>query len=253
MFMAKIIAIHSFRGGTGKSNTTANLACLLTGMGRRVGIVDTDLQSPGIHVLFGLDAKGSQYALNDFLWGKCEVTSAACDVTEAADPSSNGRLFLIPASIRAGDIARVLHYGYDVNLLKEGYQRLIRDLSLDFLFVDTHPGLNEETLLSIAISDILLILLRPDHQDYQGTSVTVEISRQLEVPRTYLVLNKVPENFDREALAAKVSATYDCKVAGVLNHEEQMMTLASSGIFVIRYPDHPLSRELRAIVQEMVK
>jgi MinD-like ATPase involved in chromosome partitioning or flagellar assembly len=251
--MAKIIAVHSFRGGTGKSNTTANLACLLTGMGRRVGVVDTDLQSPGIHVLFGLDAKGSQYALNDFLWGKCEVTSAAYDVTEAADPSSNGRLFLIPASIRAGDIARVLHYGYDVNLLKEGYQRLIRDLSLDFLFVDTHPGLNEETLLSIAISDILLILLRPDHQDYQGTSVTVEISRQLEVPRTYLVLNKVPANFDRETIAAKVSATYDCKVAGVLNHEEQMMTLASSGIFVIRYPDHPLSRELRAIVQEMVK
>ncbi len=249
--MAKTIAIHSFRGGTGKSNTTANLACLLAGMGRRVGIVDTDLQSPGIHVLFGLDAKGPGYALNDFLWGKCEVTRAAYDVTAAAESSSGGRLFLIPASIRAGDIARVLHYGYDVNLLKEGYHRLIGDLSLDFLFVDTHPGLNEETLLSIAISDILLILLRPDHQDYQGTSVTVEISRQLEVPRTCLVLNKVPENFDRAALAAKVSAAYDCKVVGVLNHEDQMMTLASSGIFVIRYPDHPLSSEFKSIVREV--
>jgi len=250
--MAKIIAIHSFRGGTGKSNTTANLASLLAGMGRRVGIVDTDLQSPGIHVLFGFDAKGSGHALNDFLWGKCEVTSAAHDVTEAVGLSSGGRLFLIPASIRPGDIARVLHYGYDVNLLKEGYHRLIEDLALDFLFVDTHPGLNEETLMSIAISDILLIILRPDHQDYQGTAVTVDISRQLEVPMIYLIVNKAPQDFDREALAEKVSETYNCKVAGVLTHEDQMMTLASSGIFVIRYPDHRLSGEFKSIVREMV-
>src|SRR5262245_53203 len=52
--MAKIIAIHSFRGGTGKSNTTANIAALLAADGRRVGVIDTDIQSPGIHVLFGL-------------------------------------------------------------------------------------------------------------------------------------------------------------------------------------------------------
>ena len=51
----KIVSIHSFRGGTGKSNTTANLASQVALAGKRVGIVDTDIQSPGIHVLFGLD------------------------------------------------------------------------------------------------------------------------------------------------------------------------------------------------------
>ncbi len=52
--MAKIISIHSFRGGTGKSNTTANVATLLAVQGGRVGVIDTDIQSPGIHILFGL-------------------------------------------------------------------------------------------------------------------------------------------------------------------------------------------------------
>lgn len=52
--MSKIISIHSFRGGTGKSNTTANLAALLALAGQRVGVIDTEIQSPGIHVLFGL-------------------------------------------------------------------------------------------------------------------------------------------------------------------------------------------------------
>ena len=51
--VTKLIAIHSFRGGVGKSNLTANIAALLAAGGRRVGVIDTDIQSPGIHVLFG--------------------------------------------------------------------------------------------------------------------------------------------------------------------------------------------------------
>ena len=52
-----IISTHSFRGGTGKSNTTANLAVLTACAGYRVGVIDTDIQSPGIHVLFQLDER----------------------------------------------------------------------------------------------------------------------------------------------------------------------------------------------------
>ncbi|MEZ4736832.1 MAG: P-loop NTPase [Caldilineaceae bacterium] len=50
-----IISIHSLRGGTGKSNTTANVAALMAQRGYRVGVIDTDIQSPGIHVLFRMD------------------------------------------------------------------------------------------------------------------------------------------------------------------------------------------------------
>ena len=52
--MGKIVSIHSFRGGTGKSNLTANLATTMALSGKKVAIVDTDIQSPGINVLFGL-------------------------------------------------------------------------------------------------------------------------------------------------------------------------------------------------------
>ena len=38
-----IISVHSFRGGTGKSNTTANLSAVLAMSGKRVGVVDTDI------------------------------------------------------------------------------------------------------------------------------------------------------------------------------------------------------------------
>src|ERR687883_1256474 len=216
--MSAIISVHSFRGGTGKSNTTANVATVLAAEGRRVGVIDTDIQSPGIHVLFGLDEEHMRYALNDYLWGTCAITQATYDVTARLEGGAAGQLFLIPSSIKAGAIARVLREGYDVGMLNDGFRSLVDDLGLDVLLIDTHPGLNEETLLSIAISDALAIILRPDQQDYQGTSVTVEVARKLGVPRMMLVVNNVPAVFDAQAVKTRVEQTYGCAVAAVLPH-----------------------------------
>ncbi len=125
----------------------------------------------------------------------------------------------------------MLHYGYDMNLLREGFQKLIDDLHLDFLFIDTHPGLNEETHLSIALSDVLMIVMRPDQQDYQGTAVTVEVSHQLEVPSMYLVMNKIPSVLDRSALRQKLEETYGCPIVGLIPHAEEMAVLGSGAVF----------------------
>lgn len=64
--------------------------------------------------------------------------------------------------------------------------------------IDTYPGLNEEPLLSIALSDVLQVIMRPDHQDYQGTAVTFEVAGQLEVPRMELIVNNDAACVDEE-------------------------------------------------------
>ena len=250
--MSKIVSVHSFRGGTGKSNTTANLAALLAAEGHRVGVVDTDIASPGIHVLFGLEEDKMGHSLNDYLWGKCDIQQTAHDVTANLAAGATGKLFLVPSSIRAGEIARVLREGYDVGLLNDGFRNLIQALNLDVLMIDTHPGLNEETLLSIAISDVLIIIMRPDQQDYQGTGVTVEVARKLSVPSLLLVVNKVPAAFPPAEVRARVEKAYSADVAAVLPHSDEMMTLASGGIFVIRYPEHPITAALRQVARQLV-
>jgi MinD-like ATPase involved in chromosome partitioning or flagellar assembly len=250
--MSQIVSVHSFRGGTGKSNLTANLTTVIAQAGRRVGVIDTDIQSPGIHVLFGLDESKMVHALNDYLWGKCEIRQTAHDVTASLDANIAGKVFLIPSSIKAGEITRVMREGYDVGLLNDGFHQLIKDLNLDVLMIDTHPGLNEETLLSIALSDTLVIILRPDQQDYQGTSVTVEVARRLDVPRMMLVVNKLPAVFDAAEVKTRVERAYNCPVAAVLPHSEEMMTLASGGIFVLRYPDHTFTQSIREVATRIL-
>ena len=250
--MHKIISIHSFRGGTGKSNTTANVATVLAAQGHKVGVVDTDIQSPGIHVLFGFDESSMAHSLNDYLWGKCDITETAYDLSHSLGTDLAGKLYLIPSSIKAGEIARVVREGYDVGLLNDGFHDLIELLGLDVLLIDTHPGLNEETLLSIAISDALAVILRPDQQDYQGTSVTVEVARKLDVPHMVLVVNKVPTVFDEEEVRERVEQTYDCPVAAVIPHSEEMMTLASEDIFVLRYPKHPITTKFEHLANVLI-
>ncbi len=247
--MTQIISVHSFRGGTGKSNTTANLATLLAMEGKRVGIVDTDIQSPGIHVLFNLDESEMVHSLNDYLWGKCEIQEAAKDVTDKVGVDIKGKIFLIPASMKAGEIARVLREGYDVGLLNDGFRSVNKSLNLDFLMIDTHPGLNEETLLSVAISSALVVIMRPDNQDYLGTAVTIDVARKLDVPKILLVVNKIPQTYDLDDVREKVEKLYDCPVAALLPHDDDMMALASSGIFSVKYPDHPVALGLKDVVK----
>ncbi len=250
--MSKVVSVHSFRGGTGKSNSTANLAAQMAIAGKRVGVIDTDIQSPGIHILFGFDEDKMTYSLNDYLWSKCDITDTAYDVTANLGDDVKGKVYLIPSSIKAGEIARILREGYDVGMLNDGFHDLIEGLELDFLMIDTHPGLNEETLLSIAISDTLVIIMRPDQQDYQGTGVTVEVARKLEVPNMLLVVNKVPQVFDMDEVKKKVEQIYNAEVAAVLPHSDEMMVLASAGIFSLRYPDHPVSRSYKTLAARLM-
>jgi MinD-like ATPase involved in chromosome partitioning or flagellar assembly len=249
--MSKIVSVHSFRGGTGKSNTTANLASLLAIGGARVGVVDTDIQSPGIHILFNLDESDMVHSLNDYLWGKCGIKDAAHDVTSHLNTQVKGQVFLIPSSIKAGEIARILREGYDVGLLNDGFRDVVSQLGLDYLMIDTHPGLNEETLLSIAISDALVVIMRPDQQDYQGTAVTVDVARKLDVPKMLMLVNKTPSAFDFDDVRQRVEQTYNVHVAAVLPHADEMMTLASSGIFSLKYPEHPITVGLKTVVSEI--
>jgi MinD-like ATPase involved in chromosome partitioning or flagellar assembly len=69
-------------------------------------LVDTDIQSPGIHILFGLAEDRMSPALNDFLWGRCAIEAAAHDVSADAVRDAGGCVLLVPSSIKASHPAR---------------------------------------------------------------------------------------------------------------------------------------------------
>jgi hypothetical protein len=86
------------------------------------------------------------------------------------------------------------------------------------------------------VSDVLVLLLRPDKQDFQGAAVTVDVARRLQVLELLMVVNKIPARIDLDSVAAEVTAAYDVEVAGVLPLSEDVAANGSGGLFSFLFP-----------------
>ena len=149
-------------------------------------------------------------------------------------------------------IVKIASEGYDVGKLNDQFAHLMSELNLDLLMLDTHPGLNRETMLSTAISDVLLIVVRPDTQDFHGTAVLLEVARRLSVPRIYIVGNKVARSLDIDLVRKQIEDTFQKPVLGLLPLTDEFAALGSRGLFSGKHPDHPVSREMRIVLRKLL-
>ncbi|MFB2933771.1 MinD/ParA family protein [Aerosakkonemataceae cyanobacterium BLCC-F154] len=250
--MVQIITTHSFRGGTGKTNLTANLAIAIALSGKRVAILDADLQSPGIHSLFFPDPKSINQTLNDYLWGRTDIINAVYDVSYSLGINQNNSLFLIPSSINTNEIARILSETFNVTLFNEGCRKLISELNLDYLLIDTHAGISKETLLAIAISHLVITIIRPDIQDLQSLTITVDVAHQIKVNQIQILINKTPVGVNYSQLQQEVETTYGIPVIGILPLAEEMTQLGSKGIFSLQHPDRIFTEKFHQIAMQII-
>ena len=67
-----------------------------------------------------------------------------------------------------------------------------------------------------------------------------------------MLVNKAPSTFDFASVRDRVAETYGADVVGVLPHSDELMALASEGVFVLRHPDHPLTGTLKRIAERVL-
>ena len=251
--MVNIVSLLSYRGGTGKSNLCANLAYLAARGGAKVAVLDTDLQSPGVHIVLQADMSRAVFTLSDFVAKKCQIQEVAIDLTESLQAGEKGgKLWLLPSSMSVEAITRVIAEGYDAAHLNREMATLVESLDLDLLLIDSHPGLNRETLLTAAVSDVLLVLVRPDAQDFQGTAVITQVARKLNVPVTWLVASKLIDGVEPAAFAARLEEAFGSKVVATIPLLPGIARLGSAGVFCQREPDHPVVPALQRLTDELL-
>ncbi|HNB53712.1 MAG TPA: MinD/ParA family protein [Anaerolineales bacterium] len=248
--MTKIIGIHSFRRGTGKTFFTGNLGLLLAKEGWRVAVVDTDFQAPDLHTLFDLPLDEITTTLNDFLDGNAPLEKVNYDITHRAS-SLKGQLYLLPASTNTGDITKILRQGYAVEKLGDAFRKISQAYNLDAILMDTSAGLTEESLRSLALADSVAIVMLPDQQHFQGTAVMADLAHQLRVPSVSLVVNQVPEVYKPAQVKQEIETKYETPVLAVLPFVEECR--ADEQFFVLKYPTHPLTISLMQIVLGLLK
>jgi len=249
--MPKTVSFNAFLRGTGRSHLMANIATLLAADGKRVGVADLDDSAPTQHLIFGLPEAAIAFTLADSLAGRCRVEQAAYEVTPQAVQGAGGGIFLAPLNIEPGWVPRTLRKGMALDRLGDTLRDLIQTLALDYLLTDSGSGINELSLTALALSDAAMVVLRLDRHDYQGTAVTIDLARKLDVPRLVLIVNLVSASFDPTEVRAKVAKTYGCDVAGVLPYASQMSVREGPGIFVLDHPEHQLTAALRRVATQI--
>jgi MinD-like ATPase involved in chromosome partitioning or flagellar assembly len=249
---AHLVGIHSCRGGIGKTTLAANLAFLMAKNGARVAIVDGDLQAPSLHHALGLDAHRILHSLSEFVLCQCEIDEVPIDLSRELGLEGAGRLYFLPATAELKATASILFDGYDVARLNKELLRLAAELDLDFVVLDTHLGINRETLLSLAISDTVLVLLRPHDPDRDGCSFLVQIAREVGVPSCQLVPSMIVEGADPVRIGAKLEQELGASVAGALLWYRELAEFGGQSLFALRRPDHPYTAEVERISQRFV-
>jgi septum site-determining protein MinD len=233
--MARTVLVHSFRHGVGRSTIAANIGYLLAAAGQRVAIIETDTTSSAIRNMFRLGAASQTFY--DYLNQRCSIEEAATTINYQL----NGELYVVPGGdhlVFPGVSRTAPSYLEKLELAR---RNLITAYRLDTLIIDTEPGLSDEALSELTVPDVLILALRHDMRDYQGTGVTVDVVRKLNIARCGLIINEVPASFDPAVVGTELERVFQCEVLAVLPHAEEMMLLANKDIFVRHYPHHPVS------------
>jgi MinD-like ATPase involved in chromosome partitioning or flagellar assembly len=189
----KIILIHSFKGGTGKTLTSINLANLLSSQGKRVLLIESDFTMPAFHSIFS-KYKPDIY-LNDFL----RETSTIIDQFIYPDGDAELGVIFCDDQFRTDD---KIHYN-DQNWFRAKKNQLhntFENLNYDYIVFDCQPGPHLFTINLITLANEIILMLRPDIQSIQGTKILLEriYSKSIRInsentPKFSLLFNQVPQ------------------------------------------------------------
>lgn len=251
--MGKILAVHSYKGGTGKTLLSVNLAATLAKRGKKVCLLDLDFRAPSLFAV--LKVENSECWLNDYLNGLCDINKVLVDLSSRVQ--TNGKFFIglaNPATeairdISAKDRKWEMHA---LGRLLSLRNTLLKDQAFDYLIFDTSPGLQYSSINAIVTADFVIVATTSDRSDVNGTRRMLQELYNLFEKKTGLVINKVLDSASkskRDEMRDKVKAVYQVPLLGVVPCFCEILRAEGNFIFVQDKPDHPFSK----ILDEMAK
>lgn len=281
---AKCIAFHSYKGGTGKTTIASNCAALLAKRGFKVALLDLDVYAPSLLAYF---QKKPKKWLNDYLLGEAEVDEVMTPVTDIIQDYGKqynntieikGKLWIGFCNVKKEEVYKIEAGTSDSSklqlrrfiLLRE---RLIRDYDLDYILIDTSPGIRYWSINALAVADTLFLTLKMGDIDVEGTKrLASEIYGSLTKygTRSFLLFNRVagyciPGHIETKENAGQNALSIDSyeidNAEDILSKETKMDVISAIPCYcdiqfsrkefltALRYPTHPFTKQLEMLVE----
>ncbi len=276
--MTHCIAFHSYKGGTGKTTIAANAAASFVKMGKKVAILDLDVYAPSLHDYFKINPKKW---INDFLENNANLDETIIDITQKVFDKNGirnlkGRLYT-GFSNPSSDTIFKFETGIGTDFWKKQFRKLvflreqiITKLDVDYIIIDTSPGIRHWSINALSIADKLILTMKMDDLDIEGTKkllfeIYTTFARFGAV--AYILLNRVSgycvpantiplvieENQDHNKVLEDLHKVTGAKPLSPLACYCDIQFSPREFLTVVNNPNHPFSIKLQNIINEMTE
>jgi MinD-like ATPase involved in chromosome partitioning or flagellar assembly len=245
--MSKIVAVHSYKGGTGKTLLSVNLAATFAKHGKKVCLFDLDFRAPSLFAIFKVN--NAECWLNDYLNGNCSINKVLIDLSSRIP--GNGKFFAALANPATEAIREMSAKDRKWEMRALGRLLSLRNTLLsdqfDYLIFDTSPGLQYSSINAIVTADFVVVATTGDRSDVDGTRRMLRELYNLFEKKTGLVINKVLDSTSKstkDEMEKRVKNVYQVPMLGLVPCFCEVLRAEGNLIFAQDKPNHPFTKIL---------
>lgn len=235
--MTRVITITSGKGGVGKTSLVTNLGVALGKLGKRVIMIDLDIQMANLALMVGME--GRPITIQDILVDEANVVDGLYDL------QSNVKV--LPAKLSTDKIERI-----PPNKLGGVLEKIKERLSPDFILLDTAPGMGDEVIIPLKNSTETIIVTMPETISVADSMKMVMLAeRRLTMEVTGAVVN-MTKGLKEEMKPGEIQKTLGTDIIGVIPEDPDMRRSSMSGVPVMQsVPDAPSSIAIMNIAAKL--
>ncbi|WP_460033171.1 MinD/ParA family protein [Megalodesulfovibrio paquesii] len=240
-----VFSVTSGKGGVGKTNISANLACALARQGKRVILLDADLGLANVDIVLGVSPQKNLFHL----------FHEGASLEDILFPTPYG-FSILPASSGVADMIS-LTTGQKLELL-EAMDAL--EESIDYLIVDTGAGINDNVLyFNLAVQERLVVMTPEPTSLTDAYSLIKVLMMQHDVDRFRVLVNMAPSEKAAKEVYARLAKACDHFLSGVsldlvgsIPHDPLVKKAVMRQEPVsVAYPDSPASQGLEQLAKHI--
>jgi MinD-like ATPase involved in chromosome partitioning or flagellar assembly len=272
-----VITFYSFKGGVGRTMALVNVGAQLAKMGRKVLLVDFDLEAPGLETFDRLRPEEPHAGIVEYVT-EYRRTKCAPDVRDyiySARPvgKNGGQLWVMPAGRRDAtyqsalakiDWTRLYRDEEGFLLLEDTKAQWEQEYKPDYVLIDSRTGHTDvKGICTRQLPDVVVLLFFPNEQNLVGLrTVCQEIRSEREQGLKkniglHFVMSNVPDLDDEDKVLHRRLKAFEKelgiqKLSAAIHRYESVM-LFNQAIFVLDRPRSRLAREYRKLTRELIR
>lgn len=202
----QVISFYSYKGGVGRTIALIETAYNLASAGKRVLLLDLDVEAPSLHNIFyekvNDEINGVKYGIIEYLYRKVVQGSENVRINDIFCSlqlkNVSGEIFVMPAlkSMNKDYVYQIERLQtqqiQEEDVFSEIFAYVKKELNVDIILIDTRAGFNQWGSLSLlTLSNQVIFIAYPNNENIEGLNMALQLMQNIGKKRYAVAMSKV--------------------------------------------------------------